>query len=863
MDFLLHHLMMSSSSFLILLFLISHGFQYGEGQIGRGSIATDYNFTGTGIFLNSPHSTFHAAICNPGNQTSRYYLCVVHKQTDTILWSANPSSPITSSSSSLLTLSVSGLTITNASHSVVWSTAGAFNGSVSALRLLDSGNLQLIDKFNVSLWTTFDYPTDTFVSGQRISVGGFLTSFVSESDLMPGDYKMVVTETDATLQWRAGQKYWALSSDLQSAKDSNNRVSYMVMNNTGLYLLGSNSQVVITVPLSPPAILRFGKLAIDGRFRITSYAQDPENSTNNTFIAPTKSCDLPFSCGSVRTCILKGSDTNFICNCPSGFRHSDDPEKEVKPCVPSDESSLASSTSFASSTSSFNYLRLPKGVGYFANKFTSPAFSDSNFSNCQLLCSGNCTCLGFYYINSSRSCYFLENDLGSTFSGADEEDIGYIKTISGKPPSTTHASSNRSNILPIVLPSVALALLLIVIFLYVALSRRKSRKDVILGRKGRQRAGFYAATEEEIDEDESDLSIPGLPTRFTFRELEEATDGFKTCIGSGGFGEVYKGTLLDGTVVAVKRISNISIQGKKEFLTEISVIGRIHHINLVNLRGFCNKGTRCLLLVYDFMNRGSLDKSLFAPYIGRTEALEGPPQVLEWRERMEIALSAARGLAYLHVSCENTIIHCDIKPENILLHDHNGVKISDFGLAKFLSPEQPNLITTMRGTRGYLAPEWLTNASISDRTDVYSFGMVLLEIVHGRKNCVSLPSSEMSEVESYFPVVALDKYEKGKCDELADPRLERRVPAVEVKEMVKLSLCCLHEEPRLRPSMVAVVGMLEGRLPVSKPRVELLKFLKMYSREVVETEGERGVGVGNSGNGSVSYQSPVHVSGIR
>ncbi|MQL91299.1 hypothetical protein Taro_023910 [Colocasia esculenta] len=187
-------------------------------------------------------------------------------------------------------------------------------------------------------------------------------------------------------------------------------------------------------------------------------------------------------------------------------------------------------------------------------------------------------------------------------------------------------------------------------------------------------------------------------------------------IGSGGFGEVYKGMLPDKTTVA----------GKQEFCTEIAVIGNIHHVNLVKLRGFCVQGSK-RLLVYEFMNRGSLDRPLFAT-VGSL--------VLEWGERVEIALGTLWGLAYVHGGCDHKIIHCDVKSENILLGDHSQVKISDFGLSKLLAPEQSTLFTTMRGTRGYLAPEWLTNSAISDRTDVYSYGMVLLEIVHGRKNCV-------------------------------------------------------------------------------------------------------------------------------
>lgn len=331
--------------------------------------------------------------------------------------------------------------------------------------------------------------------------------------------------------------------------------------------------------------------------------------------------------------------------------------------------------------------------------------------------------------------------------------------------------------------------------------------------------------------------IPGLPARFDYEELEEATENFKTLIGSGGFGTVYKGVLPDKSVVAVKKIGNIGIQGKKDFCTEIAVIGNIHHVNLVKLKGFCAQG-RHRLLVYEYMNRGSLDRNLF-----------GGEPVLEWQERFDVALGTARGLAYLHSGCVQKIIHCDIKPENILLQDQFQAKISDFGLSKLLSAEQSGLFTTMRGTRGYLAPEWLTNSAITEKTDVYSFGMVLLELVSGRKNCYyrsrshSMDDSNSGGGNSstssttglvYFPLFALEMHEQRSYLELADSRLEGRVTCEEVEKLVRIALCCAHEEPALRPNMVTVVGMLEGGTPLPHPRIESLNFLRFYGRRYTE-----------------------------
>ncbi|GMH17420.1 hypothetical protein Nepgr_019261 [Nepenthes gracilis] len=430
----------------------------------------------------------------------------------------------------------------------------------------------------------------------------------------------------------------------------------------------------------------------------------------------------------------------------------------------------------------------------------------------------------------------LWNPLGSIMSSGGYDRLGFIKTVVRSYPTGTstggESSSSRKMRLSriVALLVVPFAVLLVLAALGVLWWKRWKDSRVGLEKSWSQ----SSPSSGEIEA----FSIPGLPVRFHYEELKAATDNFETQIGSGGFGIVYRGTLSDGSIVAVKKITNLSVHGKREFYTEIAVIGNIHHVNLVRLKGFCAHGSE-RLLVFEYMNRGSLDRTLFG---------SGP--VLEWQERFDIALGTARGLSYLHCGCELKIIHCDVKPENILLQDHFQPKISDFGLSKLLSPEQSSHFTTMRGTRGYLAPEWLTSSAISEKTDVYSFGMVLLEIVSGRKNCSFQTRSRSRDDENsnannassfssgperiYFPMFALEMHERGRHLELADARLEGRVTAEEVEKLVRIALCCVHEEPLLRPSMMTVVGMLEGRIPLGQPRSESLNFLRFYGRRFTE-----------------------------
>lgn len=773
-----------------------------------------------------------AAIFNPRSQQTNFYLCVIHVASNAIIWSANRDAPI--SNSGKMNFTTKGITIVDQDGNLKWSTP-TLQSSVYALLLTEMGNLVLLDQYNGSLWESFHHPTDTIVIGQQLSVGTYLTSAVSDYDLSTGNYSLTISTSDALLQWY-GQTYWKLSMDTKAYINLNYNVEYMAINRTGLYLFGRGGSVVVIQVILSPSNFRIAKLGASGHFTVSSYAGtdfEPE------FVGPDNDCHLPFFCGQVGLCTNGPPSSTPICSCPPGFHvrsHS------LVDCVPSNGSySLPAACNLTNIGSKLNssvipypYLSLGYGMEYFANDFSEPVKYGVNLSVCQDLCSRDCSCLGYFYGNSTGSCYLLENELGSIMlSNTGESDLmGYIKALIGSNQTSSNGSNSVSN-QGQKFPVAALVLLPFTGFILVALGFLCWRRWVLTKTKEIKLGRSNSPSSEDLDA----FFIPGLPKKFDYEELTVATDNFRTLIGSGGFGAVYKAMLPDMTVVAVKKITNLGVQGRKEFCTEIAVIGNIHHVNLVRLKGFCAQG-RQRLLVYEYMNRGSLDRSLF-----------GTGAVLEWQERIDIALGTARGLAYLHSGCEHKIIHCDVKPENILLDDHFQAKISDFGLSKLLSPDQSGLFTTMRGTRGYIAPEWLTNSAITEKTDVYSFGMVLLELVSGRKNCLlksqshSMDDSNSRDGHSssssgsglvYYPLLALEMHEQGKYLELADPRLERRVTSEEVEELVRVALCCVHEEPALRPNMVCVVGMLEGGIPLGQPRTESLNFLRFYGRRFTE-----------------------------
>ncbi|CAN0892504.1 G-type lectin S-receptor-like serine/threonine-protein kinase At5g35370 [Linum grandiflorum] len=817
------------------------------------------NFTATnrrfidnsGAFLFSKNATFKAAIFNPGGQQSRFYLCVIHSASGTVVWSANRDLPI--SNSGTMTLTRDGITVSDHDGVSKWSTPSTIS-KVSLLQLTESGNLRLLDRSNVSIWETFDNPTDTVVAGQVLR-SRTLSSSVSGDDFSTGDYRLGFSDSDAVLTWRR-KTYWKLSMDPKAYTNSNYAVDAMTVNGTGVFLMGRNGSVLVSRVALPPAEFRIVKLSPSGQLVVSSFSDGMKEELDG----PSNVCQIPFICGEMGWCSVSSGD-NPTCQCPSGFRPagsakgSSSNSNSFAGCVPSDGSSLVRSCQNSTrGSNSSSYVSVGGGMDYFALDFSQPTNFAVNLSVCQDFCTEDCSCLGIFYDNSSGSCYAVEDDLGSLMSNraSGNDQVGFIKVLQSAK-NSTKGNEELVNKGKHPIPLTAIILLsciaFIIIFPTAFLIWRRRMISKQLKRKLSHADDSYSS-EEELDA----FYIPGLPLRFDYEELEEATENFKVQIGSGGFGSVYKGILPDKSDVAVKKITNVGIQGKRDFCTEIAIIGNVHHVNLVKLRGFCAQG-RQRLLVYEYMNRGSLDRTLFGN--------SGP--VLEWRERYDIALGTARGLAYLHTGCEHKIIHCDVKPENILLHEQFQAKISDFGLSKLLGPEQSSLFTTMRGTRGYLAPEWLTNSAISEKTDVYSYGMVLLELVSGRKNCSMVKSASHSMDDSsgggggrggehqsstssqfammvYFPLFALEMHEQGKYMELADPRLEGRVGREEVEKLVRIALCCVHEEPCLRPSMVTVVGMLEGGIPLGQPRMESLNFLRFYGRRFAESsmieEGE-------------------------
>ncbi|RZC46480.1 hypothetical protein C5167_039427 [Papaver somniferum] len=290
--------------------------------------------------------------------------------------------------------------------------------------------------------------------------------------------------------------------------------------------------------------------------------------------------------------------------------------------------------------------------------------------------------------------------------------------------------------------------------------------------------------------------LPGNIKVFTYRELRSATNNFHISnkIGKGGFGTVYKGVLRNGSQVAAKALSAESRQGVHEFLTEIDVIANVRHPNLVELIGCCVEGAH-RILVYEFVENNSLDRALLGP---RNKTIK-----LDWANRSEICLGTARGLSYLHEELEPYIVHRDIKASNILLDKDFVPKIGDFGLAKLFPENITHISTRVAGTTGYLAPEYAMGGQLTKMADIYSYGVLVIEIVSGR----SSSKQNWGEMQKFLLEWTWQLYEVGKLVELVDPELNE-YPEDEVVRYIKVALFCTQAAATRRPTMTQVITML-------------------------------------------------------
>ncbi|XP_021736533.1 G-type lectin S-receptor-like serine/threonine-protein kinase SD2-5 [Chenopodium quinoa] len=757
-------------------------------QIKPGFQATQKEWDNfNGMFLVSKNSTFSFGFYTSVDAPF-FVLVVMHVFSSTNIWTANRG--VLVDNSAKFVLDKNGNAYLHNTTSVVWSSNTTGLG-VQAMELMDNGNLVLLSKNQTVLWKSFDYPTDTLVLGQSFSENMRLKSFPYELNL---HYHLMFKSGDLILfaGYRTPQVYWIMSNDTRKAVlKPDGKVSSATLMGNSWNFYDQRGGLVWQFNISEqsdPNALWAAVLGSTGTIEFFNLLK-AKSEIAESFKIPSGSCTTPSSCSPFKSCFMEN-----LCQCSVMLSSFND----CKPRIPA----LCDN---ATDSSSVRLLDVGTRFDYVALEFTKPQMK-SSISECKSACLQNCSCVTMFYQNATRSCFMFGNigslrhpgigDAGYYLSLKVSNQVDYIHKEFI--PARGNGFDVRSTIIIVI---IVIGTILIVSGLLGCgywYYREKSRSFVL------------ESSREALEEDNFFENITGVPVRYSYNDLDVATKNFSVKLGQGGFGSVYLGLLDEGTKLAVKKLEGVG-QGKKEFRAEVSIIGNVHHVHLVKLKGFCAEGSHHRLLVYEYMENGSLDRWIFNKNNDRVK------NKLDWESRFNIALGTAKGLAYLHDMCDVKIIHCDIKPENVLLDENFVAKVSDFGLAKLMNKEQSHIVTTLRGTRGYLAPEWITNCSISEKSDVYSYGMVLLEIIGGRKNYD--PDHEVKE-KAHLPSYAFKMMEQGSMNLILDPRLKvEDQQDGRVNTAIKVALWCIQDDKSLRPSMTRVVQMLEGLCPVPQPPI--------------------------------------------
>ncbi|XP_030470558.1 G-type lectin S-receptor-like serine/threonine-protein kinase LECRK1 [Syzygium oleosum] len=774
--------------FLLSLFLYTQHTTTGTVTVGS-SLSPRTNRTS----WRSPSGLFTFGFYPQGDKYG-VGIWLVGKPNNTVVWTANRDDPLVSSNATIEFTMDGKLVVRTGQGGQEASLVGSeLLEPATSASMLDSGNLVLYGNNSHVIWESFDFPTDTILGGQNLSEQKELISSKSSLDHSSGRFRISM-QTDGNLVAYSVNStnspqdaYWSSDtsgpSSLQLNLDSQGTLALWDDSGACEKILANHS----SFSSKEGSTIYRATLDDDGIFRLYlhRFSKGDFSSTGGSirWSALEHQCDVKGFCGYNSYC--RGSSDGARCDCFPGFAFID-ASKRFLGCRRSSNYEQHCGVEDANITSSITplarvefgghpYLVLPLPIG-----------------ECKRSCLEDCNCEVALHQDGSCSKMKLPIIYGKA-NGDDSSTVLVKKLIpvplaSQKPPvptkpiSVTEKKNTLVLIVGVSLGSIAIFCSMIAAFSFLLY---------------RYRVHKYARLSTD--------STLGPAREFTlqsfsFKELEEATGGFTEEIRKGSFGAVYKGIISDGSKrVAVKRLERAIEQGEKEFQAEMAAIGHTHHKNIVQLLGFCMESSR-KLLVFEYMENGSLADLLF-------DVERRPP----WSERVRIALEVARGILYLHEECDLQIIHCNITTQNILMDESRTAKISDFGLAKLLMPNQTGTKTEVRGTRGYVAPELQRNAMVSTKADIYSYGVVLLEIVCCRSNMV-VDVSSADEVLLCSWVY--NCYITGELPKLVK---DERVDMKSVERMVQIGLLCVHDDSEIRPSIKDVILMLEGIMDVPRP----------------------------------------------
>ncbi|KAK7312936.1 hypothetical protein VNO77_37203 [Canavalia gladiata] len=761
--------------------------------------------------LVSKDGNFELGFFTPGSSTNRYlgiwYKNIIHK---TVVWVANRDNPIKGNSSKLSMNTEGNLVLLNQNNTSVWSTnATITKGVVVVAQLLDSGNLVVRDEKDNNLenhlWQSFDYPSDTFLPGMKLGLdfrtglNRRLIAWKNWDDPSSGDFiaAIVPTNNPELMMWEGSTKFCRSGpwngiqfSGEPAVKNDSTAIHTFVSNKYEMYMAYSpidKSEISRIVMNQTSALRQRLTWDKDGQIWRTS-AQLPSDL-----------CDRYNNCGPFGICVIGEAP---MCNCLDGFKPKSlqnwTQSNWIQGCV--HNQTWICGDKEKDGFHKFSNVKAPETERSWVN-------ASMTLEECKAKCKENCSCTAYANsdINGEGSgCAIWFGDLIDIRLIPNAGQDVYIRLAI--PEIENQVSEDESKHKVVVITStVSSVIVILLIFIFIYWISKTKIQDIIT-----------RLQEKNNGSKQEDLELP----LFDFASIAQATNHFsnQNKLGEGGFGPVYRGTLLDGQEIAVKRLSETSKQGLKEFKNEVMLCAKLQHRNLVKVLGCCIQEDE-KLLIYEFMANKSLDFFLFD---SRQSIL------LDWPKRFSIINGIARGLLYLHQDSRLRIIHRDLKASNILLDSEMNPKISDFGLARMCGGDQIEGNTSrVVGTYGYMAPEYAFDGLFSIKSDVFSFGVLLLEIVSGKKNSRLFFPNDYNNLIGH----AWKLWKEGNATQFIDASLKDSCVEYETIRCIHIGLLCVQHHPNDRPNMASIVVLLsnENALPLPKD--------PSYFSEEISTEG--------------------------